>query len=72
MSTADPSAVDDEPIAAGIAALTGPILQVPSSVSAIKVDGQRAYARVRAGEEVVLPGAARDGGGVHAARPARR
>ncbi len=38
----------------GIALLTGTIMQVPSSVSAIKVDGKRAYARVRAGEEVVL------------------
>ena len=47
--------VTDAAIAAGIAALTGPIQQVPSAVSAIKVDGQRAYARVRAGEEVVLP-----------------
>nr|WP_240674979.1 tRNA pseudouridine(55) synthase TruB [Cellulomonas endophytica] len=34
--------------------LTGQILQVPSAVSAIKVDGQRAYARVRAGESVEL------------------
>src|SRR5690606_28693185 len=34
--------------------LTGPIEQVPSSVSAIKVDGQRSYARVRAGEDVEL------------------
>ncbi len=32
----------------------GDILQVPSSVSAIKVDGRRAYARVRAGEQVQL------------------
>ena len=32
-----------------------PILQVPSAVSAIKVDGKRSYARVRAGEDVVLP-----------------
>ncbi|HEY0186766.1 MAG TPA: tRNA pseudouridine(55) synthase TruB [Cellulomonas sp.] len=39
---------------AGVAALTGPIRQVPSAVSAIKVDGQRAYARVRAGEQVEL------------------
>ena len=70
--TADPSAVTDEAIAAGIAALTGPILQVPSSVSAIKIDGRRAYARVRAGEQVVLPAAAGDRLGVHAARPARR
>ena len=28
---------------------------MPSSVSAIKVDGQRSYARVRAGQDVVLP-----------------
>lgn len=54
LSTADASAVTDAEIAAGIAVLTGPIDQVPSSVSAIKVDGQRAYARVRAGEQVVL------------------
>ncbi|MFW6598316.1 tRNA pseudouridine(55) synthase TruB [Propionibacteriaceae bacterium Y2011] len=33
---------------------TGEIDQVPSAVSAIKVDGQRSYARVRAGEEVTL------------------
>ncbi|MBO9578393.1 MAG: tRNA pseudouridine(55) synthase TruB, partial [Microbacteriaceae bacterium] len=44
----------DERIEAGIAALTGDILQRPSSVSAIKVDGQRAYDLVRAGEEVEL------------------
>jgi tRNA pseudouridine55 synthase len=37
-----------------IAALRGHILQVPSSVSAIKIDGERAYARVRAGEAVEL------------------
>ncbi|MEL4318832.1 tRNA pseudouridine(55) synthase TruB [Leifsonia sp. YIM 134122] len=34
--------------------LTGEIEQVPSAVSAIKVDGKRAYARVRAGETVEL------------------
>jgi len=55
LSTADPAGVTDEAVAAGIAVLTGPIMQVPSAVSAIKVDGRRAYARVRAGEEVVLP-----------------
>jgi tRNA pseudouridine55 synthase len=33
----------------------GEIDQVPSAVSAIKVDGKRAYARVRAGEAVELP-----------------
>lgn len=47
--------VTDEQIALGIRALTGPIQQRPSAVSAIKVDGQRAYARVRAGEQVDLP-----------------
>ena len=47
--------VDAEAIAAAIAPLTGSIEQVPSSVSAIKVDGQRSYARVRAGEDVDLP-----------------
>lgn len=33
----------------------GPIVQQPSAVSAIKIDGRRAYARVRDGEEVVIP-----------------
>ncbi len=37
-----------------IAGLTGDIAQVPSAVSAVKVDGVRAYARVRAGEQVEL------------------
>ena len=46
--------VSDDDIVAGIASLTGEIMQVPSSVSAIKVDGQRAYARVRSGETVEL------------------
>lgn len=37
-----------------MAQLTGRIEQIPSQVSAIKVDGKRSYARVRAGEQVVL------------------
>jgi tRNA pseudouridine55 synthase len=37
-----------------ISKLRGQIQQVPSSVSAIKVDGQRAYAKVRSGDEVSL------------------
>jgi tRNA pseudouridine55 synthase len=37
-----------------VAVLTGDVLQVPTTVSAIKVDGKRAYARARAGEEVDL------------------
>ena len=48
------AAVADDQIAAGIAGLTGHIEQRPSAVSAIKVDGQRAYDRVRAGEDVEL------------------
>jgi tRNA pseudouridine55 synthase len=55
LTTADASGVTDEAIAAGTAALTGAIEQVPSSVSAVKIDGKRAYARVRAGEQVVIP-----------------
>jgi len=43
-----------EQLEAAIEALRGPIMQVPSSVSAIKVDGQRAYAKVRGGDEVKL------------------
>lgn len=54
LSTMDTSDVADDAIAAGILTLTGKIQQVPSAVSAVKVDGKRAYARVRAGEEVVL------------------
>jgi tRNA pseudouridine55 synthase len=46
--------IDDESIRAAIANLTGNIEQVPSSVSAIKVDGVRAYAKVRGGDEVKL------------------
>lgn len=48
------NAVTSEQISAGIEELTGEISQVPSAVSAIKVDGRRAYERVRAGEHVDL------------------
>jgi tRNA pseudouridine55 synthase len=51
---ADASAVTEDAVRAGLAALTGEIAQVPSSVSAIKVDGRRSYARVRSGETVTL------------------
>jgi tRNA pseudouridine55 synthase len=47
-------AVTRDDLDSQIAKLTGPIEQVPSSVSAIKVDGKRAYALARAGETVVL------------------
>jgi tRNA pseudouridine55 synthase len=47
-------AVTGEGIAAGIDALTGPISQVPSTVSAIKIDGRRAYDLAREGVDVQL------------------
>ena len=50
----DATAVTDEAITREIAKLSGDILQVPTQISAIKVDGKRSYARVRAGEEVEL------------------
>ena len=46
--------VTEEQVRAAIPQFVGLISQVPSSVSAIKVDGKRAYARVRAGEEFEL------------------
>ncbi|SDT56048.1 tRNA pseudouridine55 synthase [Streptomyces sp. TLI_053] len=46
--------VTEEAVAAGVAALTGEIMQVPSKVSAIKIDGKRSYARVREGEDFEL------------------
>lgn len=53
-ATRTAAAVTDDAVRAGVVALTGDIEQVPSSVSAIKVNGERAYARVRSGEEVKL------------------
>lgn len=48
------AAVEISKIQQEIQQLTGVILQRPSSVSAIKVDGKRAYDLVRSGEEVEL------------------
>lgn len=53
-SADDLAAVTVESIEAAVAGFRGEISQVPSKVSAIKVDGRRAYERVRAGEEVAL------------------
>ena len=55
ISSADTSAVTDEQIHAELAKMRGTIMQRPSSVSAVKIDGERAYDRVRSGEDVVLP-----------------
>jgi tRNA pseudouridine55 synthase len=46
--------ISDEDISREIGKLTGVIMQTPSSVSAIKVDGKKAYDLVRAGETVEL------------------
>lgn len=48
------AALTDDQIGEAVAALRGDIEQVPSTVSAIKVDGKRAYALARAGETVEL------------------
>jgi tRNA pseudouridine55 synthase len=50
LSTTDASGVSDEVIKSELAKMVGKIAQRPSSVSAVKVDGERAYDRVRAGE----------------------
>jgi tRNA pseudouridine(55) synthase len=54
LTTTSAGGLDDDAVRAALAAQTGPLLQVPSSVSAVKVGGRRSYDRVRAGEEVVL------------------
>jgi tRNA pseudouridine55 synthase len=53
-STHPVDGVRDDDVRAGLARLVGEIEQVPTAVSAIKVDGKRAYARVRDGEQVEL------------------
>ncbi len=55
VSQTDASALTDEAIMAEVATLTGDIMQVPSKVSAIKIDGKRAHELVREGKEVVIP-----------------
>lgn len=48
------SGIGEADVRTAVRGFTGVISQVPSAVSAIKVDGKRAYARVRAGEQVEL------------------
>ncbi|WP_346115868.1 tRNA pseudouridine(55) synthase TruB [Micromonospora coerulea] len=55
IATTPAGTVTDEAVHAALAALTGEIDQVPSAVSAIKINGERAYKRVREGESVELP-----------------
>ena len=49
-----PSDLPEGRLREALTALTGPIQQVPSAVSAIKVDGVRAHQRVRDGQDVEL------------------
>ena len=55
IATADASKVNDEDIKRILATMVGEIMQRPTNVSAIKVDGKRAYDRARSGEEFELP-----------------
>jgi len=54
-STADASQVSDDEIKRILATKVGEIMQRPTNVSAIKIDGKRAYDRARSGEEFELP-----------------
>ncbi len=54
LSTSPLDGVSEQWIRTELARFVGEIEQVPTSVSAIKVDGKRAYALVRAGEQVEL------------------
>ena len=53
--TADASHITEEQIRTELAKFVGTIMQRPSSVSAIKIDGKRAHQRVREGEVVDIP-----------------
>lgn len=58
LSTAAPAdleALTEERIRAAFDAQRGDIMQRPTSVSSIKIDGKRAHELVREGQEVVLP-----------------
>lgn len=53
IATSDKRPTDDE-IGAALAQFRGEIMQVPPQFSAVKVEGERAYALARAGEEMEL------------------
>jgi len=54
LATADTDGLDEAAVRGALAAFAGEIDQVPTAVSAVKVDGKRAYQRVREGELVEL------------------
>jgi tRNA pseudouridine55 synthase len=55
LTTASARDVTDDQVRTAARAFVGDIEQRPAAVSAVKIDGRRAYARVRAGEQVELP-----------------
>ena len=59
-ATVSAAHLDEAAVRAAFAEQVGELEQVPTAVSAVKVDGVRAYERVRAGEEVALEAAASD------------
>ncbi|MCX4659777.1 tRNA pseudouridine(55) synthase TruB [Streptomyces uncialis] len=54
-SSTSVAGVTREAVDAQVAVLTGEIMQVPSKVSAIKIDGKRSYKRAREGEDFEIP-----------------
>lgn len=54
VTRADASGLTRDDVVRAAAGFVGDLEQVPSAVSAVKVDGERAYDRVRAGEDVTL------------------
>ncbi|MCI3933418.1 tRNA pseudouridine(55) synthase TruB [Streptomyces sp. AN091965] len=54
-SSTDASGIERDAVDAAVAKLTGDIMQVPSKVSAIKIDGKRSYKRAREGEDFEIP-----------------
>src|SRR5262245_53208850 len=54
VATASAAGVSEAAVTEALRGFVGDIEQVPSTVSAIKVDGKRAYALARAGEQVEL------------------
>jgi tRNA pseudouridine55 synthase len=55
LETRSTTGLTEAAVRAALAGFVGEIDQVPSSVSAVKVAGKRAYERVREGEQVELP-----------------
>ena len=54
LARADASGLEEQAVREVLAGFVGDLEQVPTAVSAIKVDGKRAYQRVRDGEQVEL------------------